>query len=1529
MALDSSQLPVGFQEPVEATIADTQADPFAETTAPQKTQKEMVDLPARAAEDIAAQRGVNQSTQDLSAKFQTIMSSKSYEDIAASGVEIIGDEVLTPSRIQEINADPNLYAALEYEYISSATVPEQDPFKPAVPYSSPDYTEVRLPEWTNDYSPDFRSILTDAVKNRQKVASLVSETNPNLTRRGQDLILSQFKTGDTLTEFLRAGEDLPGEFARLPLIVGMATSAAGAFKDAFVEVVSGERDFDDTFGESFGKRMGQKGWMREYDRLLNDTVVLDSSRASLKREYKKLFIAEYGEDAWREDHQVPLFEVVDGKPQYKLDENGDIEYRDVGLDDASADGILELAYKELPSSSKAALFFAEQAPFTFVGTAVGVSRATKTGALVQNARKSDTIKYADKTDYEVYLSLRAERKADIFSPIRGTINFLTFGNQRAKGRLGRSEQMTAHQATISRYEDDISEINKRLEDPDLDDVQRMELGKQRDVLKTNLRGYQLRKGTGTINSPYMRGVAADDVLISTAVGLGAAALPTDFTAFGVDGDTIVGITAPIFAPAVSRLAVWGGSKAINTVTDNTIKDVGLMLENSAFLPFITQGTLVKGDEAKMRSVMVEMGRAVTDQDVRAFTQLNKLFNQMTPEYREKAYQSLLDYNKMINGFRDDMFAVGMSEEAIAEALPTLHLTVAQATGIAPLLAFQKSAVTDLNAANLTKKMPEIMEAIGAEEATLEGMTTNLNLLKDLIRKNSGVDLDSNVGLQQLMNDTAESIAFQQGNLNKKKQEMYIALQSYIDNVGVTDGIDTDTLDKLVELETILDTGEVAGIVSRGERVVKIHNRIINSAQKELQALQDLSSDMDQTTFTREVRRIADIMFDAEYGRRKSLASAEYRKVDEMVGADSLDMTDVMRRLVGMSEDLKDKPLSVVFGGMKGFFSKAGGKDLYNAMRTMARRGLLAEFGEDTITALITQRREVDGLENFDYIDLALEMADNSAEPLQFFAAKPSEVENVYRYFRDRAITLNRQSKAPSRLEAEITQDFKNTIDEVYSIYDPAVRQQITKARQTYQDNVGSRTDKGRYAQVVRDGRERKNPADETRRYYYPDENKTPEAPFIKIANLAVKSMSESDPAESLEAIAKERDRIMYLLGGTKNADGRLVFDFRDPVQKRNAYLAQQLLETMIGKKISDKMARDADLAIDILNEGMDVTSKKLPYDFSKAKRIVDIENELRVGYIDEQGVFQSTGGVELDAIKNRAASWDRIMKTNKLAQDEYEAVRKRVDATSGILGIAQKKELDAINETIGQLSQNTKLINNPKAFYAEFFENATPDSYNNTVAEFVQQSGGKLTEEQVRTSMKYMYLRGIFERGGVQTGLDAPSGRLRGDVTKINTFIDDVSDPRRAAVMESVLGKDHVAQLRRIARWSSYSMGDALDFRAGRATKGMSLDSVFSRVFNIARGMVSPLYVGTEAATRMMLENKQNLINLALSDRQAAEFMAKILTQPERLTDLDIETFGLRVQNYLARAAAEGSVEIPSIQERYGISEEKDDETVQ
>lgn len=1556
MALETS-LPIGFQEPVEATVGTGTVT--SEEQVP-TVETEMIDVPAAAAQDIAAQRGKGQSQEDLSNEFRSIMNSKTFDDIAASGVESIGNELLTPRRIEEIKADPGLYAALEFEYISQKRVPQQDEFKAALPYSSADYTEVRLPSWMDDYDPDFKAMMTDAVKNRQNVARLLNETNPNLSRQGQELILEQFKTGDSLTEFLRTTEHLVGDFPRMTYLGPMILNAGIAFTAAANASLTDSQSFDDVFGTEFGSRMASSGFINGFERILNNSVVLESRQNDLQREYKKLWIEKFGETerkvegkmTWREAHQVPMIEMVDGNPQYARDENGEIIYRDRGLDAASANGILELAYDELPASSKAALFFWEQAPFTLGGTVIATTRSAGALSKVKNERFMDdgsggkvlNPAFADKTDFELYQEIRKRDRWAITAPLSAAFNKLTFGNKRAEGRINRGHQLTDHQAVIARYDEDIAEINELLnngvdiEGNPLDDAGRTALLNQKNVLTDSVRSYKLRKGTGSVNSPYLRTVAADDVLISTAIGIGAASMPTDLSVYGVDGDILVGITAPLIAPSVSRIAVWGGTKAINSFTENTLQDVGMMLENSGFLPFVTPGTIVGGDEAKMRQVMREMGRPVTDKDVKAFSQLNKLFNQMTPEYREKAYQALLDYNKMIVGFRNDMVGVGMTTEEIAEALPALHLTVAEATGIAPLIAFQRQNAEDINASNLQKKMPEILETLGAEEAALDGMSTNLDLLKRLIAKGSKIDMDSNVPLQQLMNDTAESITLQRGNLNQRKQELYLALNRYVDNIGSNESIDSNTIDMLVSLEEelveALPAGTVSKTMSRGEKIASVHNRILLSAQNELESLSQLSADLSDAQFTREVRRIADIMFDAEHGRRKALVSAEYRKVDELVPeGQTLDMTSVMRKLVDLTEGMEGMPLSEVFSGKKGFMNRRGGQALYNAMSKMARRGIQGKISDEAATLLIEQRRnECNG--NYSYVDLALEMAENANQPLEFFAALPSEVEDVYRFFNDRAVNINRNAKAPTRTEAEITAQFRDAVDEVYAEFSPELLAQINKARDTHRIEIGNRTDKGRYAQQVIDGRERKEPADiakaEGKRHYYPNLDDAPEAPFRKIAELSSKLVSGAgDQEEIVSAIQAERKRIMYFLGARMEGE-QMVFDFNDKTQRRSAYLAHQLLETMISKKLTDDIARDTDVAITSLQEGMDMISQK-GYDFQRAMRVIDVENALRVSYIPEGGTAAdliSDVAMDLSAVKNHANTYDKMLRRNKTVQEAYQKLRKDVDLTAGVLGIAQKAELDEINNTIGVLQQRRGLINNPQSFYAEFFENATAKSFNDTVQQFIDESGGKLTEKQVRTAMKYMYLRGTFSRAGVRTGIDAPSGKVKADVTKVNQFIDDVYDPRKAEVMEAVLGKDHMKHLRRIARWSSYKMGDALDFRAGRATKGLSIDSVFSRVFNIARGMVSPLYVGTETATRMMLENKQNLINLALSDRQAAEFMAKVLTQPERLTDLDIETFGIRVGNYLARAAAEqGQNIVPTIEQRLQVEQQEQEQT--
>ena len=61
--------------------------------------------------------------------------------------------------------------------------------------------------------------------------------------------------------------------------------------------------------------------------------------------------------------------------------------------------------------------------------------------------------------------------------------------------------------------------------------------------------------------------------------------------------------------------------------------------------------------------------------------------------------------------------------------------------------------------------------------------------------------------------------------------------------------------------------------------------------------------------------------------------------------------------------------------------------------------------------------------------------------------------------------------------------------------------------------------------------------------------------------------------------------------------------------------------------------------------------------------------------------------------------------------------------------------------------------------------------------------------------------------------------------------------------------------------------------------------------------------------------NKQNLLDLALSDRTAAEIMAKVLTDPDAITKQDVKTLGIRMEAHLAREAVTGAIALPTLEE--------------
>ena len=200
-----------------------------------------------------------------------------------------------------------------------------------------------------------------------------------------------------------------------------------------------------------------------------------------------------------------------------------------------------------------------------------------------------------------------------------------------------------------------------------------------------------------------------------------------------------------------------------------------------------------------------------------------------------------------------MIGVGMSTEEIAEALPALHLTVAEATGIAKSR-FRGKTQRISTPLTCRKRCPKFWRlSVQKKRHSMVCPQTSMasSVSSQRVRRSNGFERS----FQQLMNDTAESIALQRGNLNQRKQELYLALNRYIDNIGSNESIDSNTIDLLVKLEEelveALPAGTVSKTMSRGEKIASVHNRILISAQEELEALSQLSADLSDAQFTRE------------------------------------------------------------------------------------------------------------------------------------------------------------------------------------------------------------------------------------------------------------------------------------------------------------------------------------------------------------------------------------------------------------------------------------------------------------------------------------------------------------------------------------------------------------------------------------------------------------------------------------------------------------------------------------------------------
>ena len=266
-----------------------------------------------------------------------------------------------------------------------------------------------------------------------------------------------------------------------------------------------------------------------------------------------------------------------------------------------------------------------------------------------------------------------------------------------------------------------------------------------------------------------------------------------------------------------------------------------------------------------------------------------------------------------------------------------------------------------------------------------------------------------------------------------------------------------------------------------------------------------------------------------------------------------------------------------------------------------------------------------------------------------------------------------------------------------------------------------------------------------------------------------------------------------------------------------------------------------------------------------------------------------------------------------MTRQTYRDTQQKLNDNASTIRIAAQQEVDSMAQTLKVMSNYENLVNDPLSFFNAVFEEATPSSINRHVQRFVNQG---MDETEVRSAMSYMYMRGLEIKAGKKTEIVANDPtQVLGDASVIIHY---VNTPKHQAVMKAVLGDEHYKGMVGFAEWTDFAIGNGMGFRANPALAGMSIESVFSRVFNLARGMVSPIYVATEVSVRTMMQRNQSLVSLALSDRVAARIMDKMLNRPKEITRKDLQIFSLRIQNYVASDIIRNGGEVPTLEEIFG-----------
>ena len=1234
------------------------------------------------------------------------------------------------------------------------------------------------------------------------------------------------------------------------------------------------------------------------------------------------------------------------------------------ITDEAADAMLAYGFDELPFLGKAAMFFMPNALISRGMAArhlsVGKARLEKYDNLVEKGLiDGDNLKIAPRmalANYEI--ANEAAKFGSSFRKMRANIGNLFTKRFGYEGPIANARVNRDLDTSVKRISSQIEEIDRKvmtarsngirdneiiqIMGPDKKPIEvsieeaiqrRAYLSNRYDSLTTNgIFGL----GGGKTKNPYLQEVYADELIITGGQTLGYELLPS---LLPVDGDVggAMGALASAFMgrPAIRVTGYVAGKVADKTLVRPMAVQFGRFLEDAHVLP---RGLIINREYDDIAEVL---GKTLSPEDIQAFSKAADILQKLTPEGQEAVFNSLKRYGELRNNL---LARFDPDSEQYKQAQEAFSLTFAYASGLAPLQALEALQTRKFG----FKKIAKAADVQLQSEQHLQQARVGMAKLQELIQQaevkpmspdsigpmpSGSVDIkDSSYlkGFIDSFNAAADGIERGIG----ERRRAYLELVDEYKRMVLKNPGDPKAeakLKEITDLEIRLTPGAAEDVEAQRTILannIKILGESLNERAKHVNILQGTPD------YDIQMGRLAEEMAEFRDEKIMTLARQVYVNAEKTLGDKQVNLAPVMEDLVKRLAGTQEGALRQFFSADSAFFRGRSGKYALAALNEAAERNLRNVLGEDydefravslspkvqnAAGEVVDNKLFIGSTDASDselalhYYRQSLKRAGGNADEVKFrpFDAGAFESEEMRRHLLQEADRITKSQGADAaRPYLDLALIIDNQIGEI-----PGAKGVMDEARSEYKrlkfdpvQSIGGYGDKvnkammtPRYEEVVTYGR----------RY---GETDMPHTWHDKLGETASNSIARGNNNDFVDfKIEMEGFNRFWADGFEGDLDNAIpVYDMRLPQNSEENFTGiGMLLRNGIQSRWGQQTRSDVLDKIQLGPMGAQEPGVGGSYNWNRVENVRRLQDDLQVKVINEDGTEEFRSWFDLEEMIVAENDIARLVEEDMVTRQRYEGFIELVNRKTGSMYDEAKESL-ALEAGQQRVIRRAAEISKPEEFYEKYILDYDSGLFEDMRERFVQ---GYMKEFDVTETealqnfskgVTFMITKGLMARA--KTEAQATYRFFDGTERTINTFINpinlvsDLEDPNVIRTLRLVMDEDHITYMKEFGEMLMMAQGTSLArMSPDGITRSISPNELISRAFNIARGMVSPTYVGAEFAFRLLQDAEVNAFTLAASNEEANRIMLLLMEDPKLVSEQDVKTLSTIVTSVVIR----------------------------